>query len=268
MYDYHMHTPLCNHAEETPLFYARAAYEAGLAGICFTEHNPMPPHLDPRTRMRTSDIPVYLELVGQARQAFAGRLEVNIGIEADFVPGTESFVARTLEAHHWDYVIGSVHYVGPWGFHNRPTVSDTDAFFGEYYRLIVLAAGSRLFDAIGHLDLGKRFIAPPKHHMELVLPALDAIAEAGLVLDYNTSGEYKAGGAYPSDEILQAAFERDIQVVMGSDAHKPSEVGHAFAKARGTLQRMGYSEAQVFRKRQRQRYELNLAQSGGHRAES
>ena len=251
-----MHTPLCNHAEGIPLLYAAAALEAGLKGICFTEHNPMPAHLDPRTRLQTSDIPVYLELVGEAREEFAGRLEVGIGLEADFFPGTEAFVARTLEAQDWDYVIGSVHYIGPWGFHNRPTRADTDEFFGEYYRLITLAAQSGLFDAIGHLDLGKRFIPVPEHHMELVLPALDAIAQNGLALDYNTSGEYKAGGAYPSDQILQAAFERGIPIVLGSDAHKPSEVAHAFAKAGKTLKKIGYVEARVFRKRQAQDYPL------------
>jgi histidinol-phosphatase (PHP family) len=38
--------------------------------------------------------------------------DLRLGIEADFVPGREDRMASLLEARDWDYVIGSVHFVG------------------------------------------------------------------------------------------------------------------------------------------------------------
>ena len=36
------HTPLCGHASGTPREYAQDALDAGLDGICFTDHMPVP----------------------------------------------------------------------------------------------------------------------------------------------------------------------------------------------------------------------------------
>jgi histidinol-phosphatase (PHP family) len=161
MFDSHMHTPLCQHAEGSPLEYAQAALERGLQGICVTDHNPMPAWFDANFRMRESELPQYLEMVAEAREAMAGKLEVRVGLEADFHPGTEQSVQKMLEAHDWDYVIGSVHFIGAWGFDNPAFVAeydrrDLEAVYAEYYKLIVAAAQSGLFDAIGHLDLPKK----------------------------------------------------------------------------------------------------------------
>ena len=39
--DYHIHTPLCRHAEGNPLDYAKRAIEVGLDEIGFSDHSPM-----------------------------------------------------------------------------------------------------------------------------------------------------------------------------------------------------------------------------------
>ena len=38
--------------------------------------------------------------------------DLKLGIEADFVPGREDRMAELLEARDWDYVVGSVHFLG------------------------------------------------------------------------------------------------------------------------------------------------------------
>jgi histidinol-phosphatase (PHP family) len=35
-----------------------------------------------------------------------------VGIECDFVPGAEDRTAALLDAHGFDYVVGSVHFIG------------------------------------------------------------------------------------------------------------------------------------------------------------
>ena len=38
--------------------------------------------------------------------------DLRLGIEADFIAGREDRMANLLDAHEWDYVIGSVHFLG------------------------------------------------------------------------------------------------------------------------------------------------------------
>ena len=236
LYDSHMHTPLCQHATGHPREYAQAALGAGLAGVTFTDHIPMPAWYDAPWRMRRGELEQYVDMVLEARAEFAGRLEVGLGLEADFHPGTERYVEEVLAAHDWDYVIGSVHYIGAWGFDNPEYTDeyqrrDLGQLYRHYYALVEGAARSGLFDAIGHLDLPKKF----GHRDPGERPALrvlDTVAALGLSLDYNTAGERKpVAEAYPSPALLDAAAARGISLVLGSDAHKPAEVGHGFAQA-------------------------------------
>ncbi|ADV66846.1 histidinol-phosphatase HisJ family protein [Deinococcus maricopensis] len=255
LFDSHLHTPLCGHASGSPRAYVQAALEAGLAGVVFTDHMPMPAWYDAPWRMRRDQLDEYVALVLEARAAFAGRVEVRLGLEADFHPGTERYVAEVLAAHPWDYVIGSVHYLGAWGFDNPEFQSeyaarDLGELYGQYYALVEGAARSGLFDSIGHLDLPKKF-----GHRDpggtAALRALDVVAERGLSLDFNTAGWRKpVAEAYPAVNLVQAAAARGVPFVLGSDAHAPGEVGHRFAEA---LEILGGAGARVVTYRGRER---------------
>lgn len=240
--DSHLHTPLCGHASGHPREYAQAALEAGLGGIVFTDHIPMPAWYDAPWRMRRDQLDEYVETVREVQAEYQGRLTVGLGLEADFHPGTEGWVEGILAAFEWDYVIGSVHYLGAWGFDNPEFVGeyerrDLGTLYRHYYALVEGAARSGLFDALGHLDLPKKFGhrdpddggTDPRR---AALRALDTIAGLGLSLDYNTAGTRKpVAEAYPAPDLLQGAAARGIPFVLGSDAHRPGEVGRGFAQA-------------------------------------
>ncbi|GGJ25825.1 histidinol-phosphatase HisJ [Deinococcus roseus] len=244
LFDSHMHTPLCKHASGTPMEYAQAALEAGLTGITFTDHMPMPEWYDAPWRMHLSELDRYVEWVQEAQQAFAGKLDIRLGLEGDYHPGTTRFVEKVLQRYPWDYVIGSIHYLGAWGFDNPEFASEYDnrdlrELYQQYYQLTTQAAQSGLFDSIGHLDLPKKFrhIQPD---LTLAFETLDAVAATGMALDYNTAGYRKPiQEAYPSHDLVTEAVKRGIPFVLGSDAHKPSEVGHRFAEAVRDLEGMG-----------------------------
>jgi histidinol-phosphatase (PHP family) len=55
------------------------------------------------------------------------------------------------------------------------------------------------------------------------------------------------------------AFARGIPVCFGSDAHKPHEVGHAFAQAAALARETGYRQAAVFRNRNRTLVDLPVS---------
>ncbi len=64
--DYHMHTPLCHHAEGEPTDYAAQAARIGLTEIGFTEHAPMPGDDFDNWRMLERDLNLYIEKIDQA----------------------------------------------------------------------------------------------------------------------------------------------------------------------------------------------------------
>jgi histidinol-phosphatase (PHP family) len=204
----------------------------------------MPAWYDAPWRMRPDQLQEYVDEVRAVQAEFAGRLDVRLGLEADFHPGTERFVEQLLAAFRWDYVIGSVHYLGAWGFDNPEYVAEYEArdlggLYNDYYTLVGGAARSGLFDSIGHLDLPKKF-----GHRDPVgvaaLRALDVIAETGLALDFNTAGWRKpVAEAYPAPHLVGEAVGRGIPFVLGSDAHQPQEVGHRFIEAAAMIEGVG-----------------------------
>ncbi|RIH86182.1 Histidinol-phosphatase [Meiothermus luteus] len=253
MYDSHIHTPLCKHAVGSPTEYLQAARKAGLAGLVFTDHSPMPPWFDPDVRMELAELPFYHATLERLRSE-AGDFYVGIGLEADFHPGTEYFVQRLRAQYAYDYLIGSVHYIGAWPLDNPRYAAEFEErelreVYRAYFSLVAQAARSGLFHAIGHLDLPKVMgHRPPEGYADLAQEALEAIAGEGLALDVNTAGWRKrAGEIYPSPELLAQARAMGIPVVLGSDAHRPEEVAHRFAEAVALLRAVGYREAVVFK---------------------
>lgn len=262
VYDSHMHTPLCKHAVGHPSEYVAEAQQAGLAGLVFTDHNPMPRWFDPEVRMDWEQLPLYLDLMEKVRAA-AGHFYVGIGLEADFHPGAEAAVHKVRGMYAWDYLIGSVHHLGAWPFDNPAYTAEFDErdlreVYRQYFAVVVQTARSGLYHAIGHLDLPKVMgFRPPQGYLDLAEEALEVMAGEGLALDVNTAGwRKKAAEIYPAPELLARAHQLGIAVVLGSDAHKPTDVGHRFAEASQVLQAAGYRQAVVFREGRPHSYPL------------
>jgi histidinol-phosphatase (PHP family) len=253
--DYHMHTPLCKHATGEPEEYARRALERGVDEIGFSDHSPMPPSYDPDWRMEIGQYGQYVDLVRRCQRAVP-QLSIKLGLEADFHPGTEDFVREVLARYEFDYVIGSVHYLGSWGFDNPAFAhlyekKDLYEVYREYYELIAGLAATGLFDIVGHPDVIKKFgHRPERDYASLELGALRAVAKAGMALDVNTSGLRRpAKEIYPSLRILRAAREMGIGITFGSDAHEPKLVGESFPEAVALVRSAGYTHFRRYSKR-------------------
>jgi histidinol-phosphatase (PHP family) len=255
--DYHMHTPLCRHAQGEPVDYARRALEIGLTEIGFSDHSPMERDDFDNWRMLDRQLDEYVAKVRLAQQTFP-QLTIRLGLEVDFLPGQELWIRRLAERHPWDYFIGSVHYVADsWDIDNPAKLSEwkkRDAFevWSAYFDRLTQAAGSGLFDIIGHADLPKKFgIRPVQDCRPLYEKFLDAAATAGCAIELNTAGLRKdCREIYPCPELLAIARARNVPITFGSDAHAPGEVGLNFAEATALAHQVGYSETRRFQQRQ------------------
>lgn len=257
--DYHTHTLLCKHADGEAADYVQRAIELGFDEIGCSEHIPMPGGFDERHRMSIDEYtriyaPAVRELVGRSRD----RIRVRRGIEAEYFPGTEAWVAGFIREQELDYVIGSVHFLGSWGFDDIIFVHqyderNVDEVYEQYFDALKRSATSGLFDIIAHCDLVKKFgHRPTRNIRDLAWDALRAIRDEGLCVEINTSGLRKpVKEAYPSEAILGMIRDLGIPLTLGSDAHTPGDVGRDFDLAVALVERYGGGEIAVFEGRRR-----------------
>ncbi|MBW1798269.1 MAG: histidinol-phosphatase HisJ family protein, partial [Deltaproteobacteria bacterium] len=244
--DYHLHTILCKHAEGDIADYRKAARTQNIPEICFSDHCPNPDGYDPAHRMEMKKFETYSDMVSRVQDGEPPT--VLFGIEADYYEGCEAFLREWLPAQQFDFVLGAVHYIEGWGFDNPAQRHvwdsvDVNETWRKYFELVGRLADSGLFDAVGHLDLPKKFGFRPndKELKEMAKPVLDRIAKGGMGMELNTSGIRRpVGEIYPSPLIVSMAREREIPICFGSDAHRPGEVGAGFDPALNLAKEAGY----------------------------
>lgn len=257
--DYHMHTPLCQHATGSPTEYAARARQIGLTEIGFSDHSPMQADDFDNWRMKFSQLGDYVESVRQARRDHP-QLVIKLALEVDYLPGHEDWIRELATLHDWDYFIGSVHYIsGQWDIDNPNKLSEwskhnPSEVWQEYFDRLTQAADSGLFQIIGHADLPKKFgHRPPPDCRSLYERFLDAAARTNTAIELNTAGLRKdCREIYPNPELLGLAAKKGVHITFGSDSHAPEEVGLNFAEAVKLARSVGYQQCCRFTQRRRE----------------
>lgn len=249
LYETHSHTPLCKHAYGLPGEYAEVAYARGLKGLMVTCHNPMPDGFSARVRMHPDQFDEYVDLVAEARAEWAGKVDVLLGLEADYFEGYESWLEEQLASADFHYVLGSVHpQIGE--FRTRYWSDDPSTLQRTYFDLLAQAAETRLFDSISHPDLIKNETPEdwqPDVILDDILRALDRIAATGVAMELNTSGRNKViREMNPFPQMLREMSHRGIPITLGADAHVPERVGDYFEEALDLLAECGFENVSCF----------------------
>ena len=264
LYESHMHTPLCRHARGEPEEYAAQAEKRGLKGVIVTCHNPLPDGIAQSSRMYPEDWPEYLRIIERAREAWAGRVDVRLGLEADYLPGLESFIEKQLASESFNHVLGSVHPQLKI-YQERYFHGDDVEFQKQYFDHLAQAAETKLYDTLSHPDLVKN-IAPEIWNVDEMLPhiqrTLDRIAAAGTAMELNTSGLLKAiPEMNPASEILREISARGIPIVIGADAHIPERVADNYETALDLLEDSGFQTISFFLDRKRREVSIDDARA-------
>jgi histidinol-phosphatase (PHP family) len=257
--DYHLHLRderegIAHGASSVEPFVA-AARAAGVDEIGFTEHVyyfrqtrrlwSVPYHVE----RCNHDLDAYVEAVTDVKQR---GLPVKLGLEVDYVPGREEETRALLAPYPWDYLLGSIHFIGSDAVDGRPRLVDAvgvEEAWRRYFELLARAAASGLFDALSHPDLVKVFgDHVPGFDYE---PVAEAIAAGGVAMEVSTGGLRKpVAELYPDPRLLVACRERDVPVTLASDAHVPALVGRDFDRALELLRSAGYETITIFERRQ------------------
>jgi histidinol-phosphatase (PHP family) len=210
-------------------------------------------------------------MVERARQVWAGRIDVRLGLESDYAPGMEPWLEELHGRAEFHHVLGSVHPQLS-EYKSRYFNGDMVAFQRTYFEHLAMAAETGLFDTLAHPDLVKNN-DPKAWQLDRLLPhicdCLDRIAAASTAMELNTSGLQKMlPEMNPGREILVEMQRRHIPVVLGADAHDPRRVAANFAEALDLLEGVGYSHVSIFLRRRRQEIDLETARNSlkvGHK---
>lgn len=255
--DYHTHHARCGHAVGELEEYVRKGIEIGLAQLGLSDHMPLL-HVDPATyypemAMPMDELPRYVEECLSLKEKYKDQIDIRIGLEGDYIEGCEEQIEAIVRAYPWDYVIGSVHFLGEWditdfrqthGWEGR----DRMAVYEQYYDAVAKAAATGFYDYIGHIDVIKRFGFKPEGDVtHLENAALEAVKKNGLAIELNASGlRMPVEEMFPSKRMLQYAHKLGIPVTIGSDAHQPERLGQYLDQARAALKEVGYTQLATF----------------------
>jgi len=267
--DYHMHTPRCHHAKGNVREYAQAAITARLTEIGMSDHSPMPEVFHDDWRMDMRELNDYQREVMTVRDEVKEILTVRVGLEADFRPGSESYVARLIDSYAWDYIIGSVHYIAGWDFDNPDKIKHWDGCNIEdawcvYFDLVAQSAATGMFDIIGHPDLIKKFGHRPPEGSKRIASAMEsmlqAVKKSDCALEISSAGLRKpVKEIYPHPRMIHRAAELGIPFAFGSDAHAPESVGYAMDDCLALLESSGIHEVCAFEQRSRRMVKIQMA---------
>ena len=188
--------------------------------------------------------------------------DLKLGIEADFVPGRDDRMAELLAARDFDYVVGSIHFLGERGaldydkYDIWAGMDSADKVWRTYFEWLGEAAATGMFDILAHPDLvkhwGRRRPLPEKDLRYYYDIAMEPIAESGVAIEVSTAGLRKpVGEIYPSRAFLEMVLDAGNPIALSSDAHTPEQLGDRYDEALALLDDLGIKELAVFDRRER-----------------
>lgn len=237
MIDSHTHTHYSKHARGTVDQVVRAAIARGVRVLTITDHAPFP--VDNGNRLLRTELRRYFDDVHEASERHGDQITVLAGLESDYLPGYEPYLAEMLDEVSPDFVIGSVHYVfigqrrvNVWDLQGMRDPMVLQSYFDSVSGLI----SSGLFDALGHVDTVLRSGIGDKEFLQWFSPLAPLLVEHNVAFEINASGpkkstldaqgvEVSGNWSYPCRPLIAELERLGVAFTVGSDAHRPEDVG-------------------------------------------
>ena len=197
----------------------------------------------------------YVEAILAAK---ARGLPVKLGLEVDFEPGTEQRVMELIAPYPWDYLVGSVHWIGAWWFLRPSAPAEYERrgvrrAFEEYFDLMTGLAKSGMVDVLGHADVIKvHGFVPDGSLRYLYEPLVEATAASRMGVEISSQGLLRTiGEIYPAPELLKMFQSAGVPIMLASDAHAPDESAFGYSEIVAEARRAGYTDYLRFDSRRR-----------------
>ena len=259
--DYHLHTLVSSDSPASLEQQARSALEAGLQELCVTDHwNLLGQQAEPLPH--NQDWSASIAHIREARELFADQLEIRLGIEVGNGEIDPAGIAEGLAqaGTDLDFVIGSLHNqsLGSGGLgiftaaKQCQKIEDGIALLEDYLETLLTLADTDTFDVIGHVIYPLRYL-PAKWQLTLepyeeqLRILFRKVIQSGRGIEFNTTQ-----GRTIEEWTAVMKIYRDCGgeiLTIGSDAHRPGQVGAGFHEAVALLKGLGFRHYATYRNR-------------------
>lgn len=258
IYDCHLHTEFSGDSEASVCSQIERAISLGMKEMTITDHHDYDTDfcgIDFRL-----DLPAYLDALEDLRERYRSQIRINLGVELGLQNHLEGYLNDFCRqwSPRLDFIIGSSHYLRQMDPYNRDYWETLGEKGGleEFFRISLerVQRFCHLFDSFGHLDYAVRY-APHTTQFysyselsSLIDPLLRCLIESGTALECNTAGyRYGLSQPNPSPEILRRYRELGGELItIGSDSHKPDNLGQDFSLCRELLLELGFRYYAVY----------------------
>ena len=257
MFDYHTHSSFSDDGSTSMKEMIEAACRIGIREIAITDH--YDPAYPDRNFPFEIDFPAYYKALNSAKEAYSGRIKVLKGIEIGIQHGDVLEDCRKkAREFDYDFILGSFHCAEGHdlcgrSFYKNRSIEDTYVAFYSYMRDCLVQYKD--YDVLGHFNVIDRYagrLPLSAVYMDLVEEILKIIIADGKGIEINTSSfRYGMGDrTTPSKEILHLFKDLGGEIVtIGSDAHRPEDIGDRFDFAKEMIRSAGLNYLAVFDQR-------------------
>ncbi len=262
--NYHTHSTFCDgigHPEE----YIKAAIEKNFDTLGFSSHGILP-FVNPYA-LTKEKINKYKNAILELKEKYKKSIEIQLGLEIDYT--NNKIITENFDKNQWNYIIASVHIIIADNKYyeidgseqtlkeilNIKYQNNVEELVKDYYFNLRNLIKNEKFDILGHFDLIKKrnnnfifFDENSSWYKNEVIKTLDTLAENPHILEINTGGLSRKtiNTIYPSPWILNLCRDRDIKLVLNSDAHQPDHIDFYFKEAKDLIKGAGYSNLMHF----------------------
>ena len=259
--DYHLHTLISSDSPASLEQQVLSARKVGLNELCVTDHwnllgqlaNPLP---------HTRDWSESIAHIQEARQTFGSDFEIRLGIEVGNGEIDPAGVCEGLSqaGQELDFVIGSLHNMslgsGGQGIYTAAKqcqeIREGIALLDDYMNTLSALVATDTFDVLGHIIYPLRYL-PPQWRLTLapyeeqIRGLFETLIQTGRGIECNTTQGHTIAEWAP---ILQLYRQCGGEILtIGSDAHRPEQVGAGFSDTYRLLQDLGFRWHCTYRNR-------------------
>lgn len=256
--NYHSHSLYCDGRAGMEDF-VRFALSEGFTSYGFSSHAPLP--FSTAWTMEWDIMDDYLSEFHRLKEKYAGRIELYIGLEIDYLnEASNPSIARFRELP-LDYRIGSVHLL----YNDKGEVVDVDVpadtfktivdghFCGDLEHVVRLYYGrlTRMLELGGLILWAMPIRCTTMQHaiardcwrslgMMSWLGRISQILPVAAQVEVNTKAYHDLGTFYPNERYFSYLHDLGVRVQVNSDSHYPERISNGRPEALCALRKAGY----------------------------
>lgn len=221
---------------------------------------------------------MYYKTLERAKKEFKNKINIRIGVEVDYVIGKDNEIKTSLiempfindykeekpeRKYDFDFIMGATHFIGEdLKYFSDYKQRGDDWMLNEYFNSLKQSIKSGLFNIIAHPELIKFYIdADEKYYNDKLDEITDLLKEYELAIDVNT--DYMRGNDFHNIEkinpgvlMLRMCKDKNIPLVLGSDAHQFNRIGNCFEEVKKIIKDIGIENLYYFQSKRLIKYNI------------